>query len=153
MPPLILGLDPGRQNNFWVTVTKKNKSWVLVDHGQLDVSPDMPLNDRLYWVRSALKALLDQAKPTLVASERFISRPGFGMGNAAEIINITNGMLYMLCSGRDIPIEFVMPAQHKIWWEKTFAKKPHEHYADLNKHASDAFTIAVYAQKRHAKRL
>lgn len=153
----VLGIDPGKRQSWYALLHEQSvrcrggerRSWDLVDTGHLDLDPDTALNDRLDGMAERIHELVTRIHPDLLVAERFISRPGRGMGNSAEIINLALGMIYLECRALGIPTYFVMPSVHKQWFAKNFIRRP-EQWWPINGHQGDACAMAIYGRDRLA---
>jgi Holliday junction resolvasome RuvABC endonuclease subunit len=146
--PKILGIDPGKRESWWTLLESSqvglHTRWVLHNSGHLELDPDLPLAQRLPYMYQQVENLLRNQRASLVVAERFISRPGRGMGNVAEIVNLLLGILFSLCQQKKIPWLYVMPSVHKMWWERTFIRDITDRWPQLNAHEVDACSLAIF---------
>jgi Holliday junction resolvasome RuvABC endonuclease subunit len=144
----ILGIDPGKRQTWWALLEPQKVGvrvvWNLCESGHLELDPDALLATRLPLIYEEVGRLLWGRKISLIVAERFISRPGRGLGNVAEIVNLLLGILYCHCRQRKIPWMYVMPSVHKMWWERTFFRSPGERWPQLNDHEADACSLAIF---------
>ncbi len=144
----ILGIDPGKRQSWWALLNpqriRSHVSWDIRESGHLELDPDVPLATRLPIIDAEVGKLLKGREISLIVAERFISRPGRGMGNVAEIVNLLLGILYCHCQKRRIPWMYVMPSVHKQWWNRIFYRSPGERWPHLNDHEADACSLAIF---------
>jgi Holliday junction resolvasome RuvABC endonuclease subunit len=143
----VLGIDPGKRETFYATVERnpffRRPSHRVTSTGHIELNPDTEINDRLPLIYTVTNNLIKTLSPDLVVAERFVVRPGRGMGNVSEIINQFLGVLYGLCARKNIRLVLVMPSVHKTWRDREGYRWP-----DLNPHETDAASLACYGYRR-----
>jgi hypothetical protein len=156
----VLGIDPGKNQTWYALLDStwfrtpdevRLPHWHLLTSGHLDLSPDLPVQDRMEVIQERLEKLLGDLKPSLVVFERYIVRPGMGRGNVSEIVNLLGGVLWQKCANLDIACELVMPSVHKMWWDRTYIRHPVKRWPNLNDHEGDACSLAIYGHQSRAK--
>jgi len=153
---IVLGIDPGKRQTWYSSLAHQRKkgrgqyvsTWTIRETSHLDLEADRPLNDRLDNTLDLLTNLVTRLQPDLVIAERYIVRPGRGLGNNAEVINIALGLLFSTSRQLNKTCRFVMPATWKQWWDKTFARSWYEHWPHLNRHQADACALTIYGHRR-----
>lgn len=143
----VLGIDPGKRETFYAVVERnpffRRPSHRITSTGHVELNPDTEINDRLPTIHAAVNKLIRTVAPDLVVAERFVVRPGRGMGNVSEIINQLLGILYSLCARKKIRLVLVMPSVHKTWREREGYR-----WLNLNPHETDAASLACYGYRR-----
>ena len=105
---IILGLDPGTATTGFGVITKKLE---CLDYGTIQTSPDLTQEKRLEIIFKQVSLLIKKYSPDLVAIEKLFF---FKNLKTALPVSEARGVLLLLASQKNIPVEQITPLQVKM---------------------------------------
>jgi len=157
----VIGFDPGKKSkkgDHSFAYSINDGSGNLLDSDYIETTLDTVTVEELESYRNEMFCLLEwmniQDDDTIII-ERFIPRPGRGMGSSAEYINLMiSGLVYTLVD-MGVAKDKIILVTASVWktrFKKEFkGKLPPEIYPKVNgldKHQADAFGMTAYVLLR-----
>ncbi|MDH5752496.1 MAG: crossover junction endodeoxyribonuclease RuvC [Deltaproteobacteria bacterium] len=107
---LILGIDPGSRITGWGLLEANGRQASYCDSGEIRLSADSPLENRLVVLGRRLEELLDRHSPQQCAVEKIFTARN---ARSALVLGHARGVILHAVARREIPIFEYAPTQIK----------------------------------------
>lgn len=107
---IILGLDPGSERTGYGVVGVQGRKVERIDHGVVRVSDRLALCDRLYRIHDAVRLLIEEHRPVVVAVESIFHSHN---ARSALVLGHARGVILLAAAQSQIPVREYSPATVK----------------------------------------
>ena len=107
----ILGIDPGLAGTGWGILDAVDGTIQYVDHGIIETKADRPRAERLFFILSSIRSIIDQYKPHEAAIETLY----FGKNVSSAIpVAEARGVISAAAAERGLPLHELTPNAIKL---------------------------------------
>lgn len=108
---LTIGIDPGTATTGFGLVTEKKGKLLFVDHGVIKTTPKDNAQERLRMIYCAMKKLIADFKPDVVAVEKLF----FGANSKSAIaVGQARGIILLSAAEQGVPVAEYTPLEVKM---------------------------------------
>ena len=148
----ILGIDPGLTNTGYGLIEVRERSYSTIEGGVVRTKADVPMEQRLFTIYSAIRDVISEFRPDAVAIEDLHSHARFV--KTAILLGHARGVAVMAAGEADVPVFNYQPTRaknlvtgsgraSKDQIKQAVAAHLGTPDAAKNEHVADAFSIAI----------